>query len=80
MAKIIIINNATQEETLVATFRADVEAFQCASLFQAMLHPDTNMEYRVVVKRKGLTRYVTPDSFRTTLNNSVNLLNHLNFI
>lgn len=76
MAKIIFIGNLNQETT-VATFKKDVEAFQAASLFNAILPLNSSFVYVVEYKVKGATKRTIPDNLRQTVDNLVNLKEHL---
>lgn len=65
----IIQVGPTGEETIVATFSADIEAFQAAALFQAIIGEDSMYKYYVEMRHKGQTRRVQPDPLRFTINN-----------
>ena len=76
-AKIILVD-PVGNETVVATFRSTIEAFQAASLFQAICNTD-NYTYYVDyhVKGKGFRR-TQPDSLSSLVNNSKVLQAKLN--
>lgn len=72
-SKVILVNLTTQEETLVATVKSNVEAFQFASLLQAMTVSENYIYYvDHAVKGKGMRR-TQPDSFTSMVNNSIHL-------
>lgn len=75
MAKIILTNGQT--ETLVATFKSTLEAFQAAALFQAILHPGSNYQYIVDFKERGTSKRRQPDSLTNTVNSLTYLREHL---
>jgi hypothetical protein len=76
-SKVILVNLATQEETLVATVKSSVEAFQFASLLQAMVVSENYIYYvDHFIKGKG-GRRSQPDSFASMVNNSTHLTNLL---
>lgn len=76
MAKIIIVDQFGNE-TLVATFRGDSDALSCAAFLQASIHPDSKVWYRVVLKRKGVSRSIAPDNIRQVIYSSVNLSDNI---
>lgn len=77
-AKVIFINPIGQE-TIVATVKSDVEAFQIAALFQAILPAQTTCRYVVEHKPKcSYLKRTTPDPFRHTVNNLIYLREHIN--
>lgn len=76
MAKIIFIGQFN-EETTVATFKKNVEAFQAASLFNAILPINSSYCYVVEYKVKGQTKRTIPDQLKQTVSNLVNLKEHL---
>lgn len=76
MAKIILINGVMQE-TNIATFKSDIEAFQAASLFNAILHDGSTYYYIVEYKAKGKVKRTIPDGLRQTVANLSTLYNHL---
>ncbi len=71
MAKVIVVNAATNEEHIVATVKSDMEAFQFASLLQAMVDSD-NYRYYIEYKSCGIRRS-SPDSFLSMVNSSERL-------
>lgn len=76
-SKVILIDSVGNE-TLVATFRSTVEAFQAAALFQNIIGENTSYSYYVdhLVKGKGMKR-TAPDNLRATVSNITNLYNSL---
>lgn len=77
MAAKIILIDAYDNEFLVATFKAPIEANQAASMFQAMLHPESKSMYVVETKEKGVNKRRMVQSFRATVANSINIREHL---
>lgn len=77
MAAKIIFIDPFEQEFLVATFRATIEANQAASMFQAMLHPESKAMYVVETKEKGVNKRRMVQSFRATVANSINIREHL---
>lgn len=77
MAAKIILISPSGSETKVANFKANIEAFQAASLFNAILHPDSRHIYIVEYKAKGITRRTTPDTLKQTVSNITTLHEHL---
>lgn len=75
MANIILINGMI--ETKVATFKSTLEAFQCAALLNAILHPDSKYIYVVDHKHKGTNKRTQPDNLRQTVSNLTYLYEHL---
>lgn len=70
----IILCGPGNSETLVASFRSSVEAFQCAALLQAITNSDNYVYYvDCHIKGKGMRR-IQPDSITSTVFNSPNLL------
>ena len=76
-SKIILVNHSVNEETEVATFKSTIEAFQCASLLQALVNSE-NFIYYVDhwIKGKGHRR-TQPDNIRIFVSNSLNLYEKL---
>jgi hypothetical protein len=70
-AKVILIDPANNE-TLVATFKSDIEAFQAASLFQA-LTVTNGYVYRIEHKHNGVLRRTAPQPFTQVVGNSPHL-------
>jgi hypothetical protein len=76
MPKIILID-PIGNETKVATFRADVEVFQCAAMLQAILDKDSKYMYVVEHKYKGSNRRTTPDRFNCSIGSLIHLYNSI---
>lgn len=77
-AKIMLINGTT--ETLVGTMKSNIEAFQAASLFNAMLTPESKCYYVVDWKDGKTHKRSSPDNFCSTVSNISTLYHHLKFI
>jgi hypothetical protein len=72
-AKVILTNPHNLPETLVGTFTSTVEAFQCASLLQAILGEDSQYRYCIDHKHNGQLRRTQPDNIRIHISNLVTL-------
>jgi hypothetical protein len=76
MTKIIIINEIGEALT-VATFKAPIEALQCAALLAAMQHPEDKKIYYVERKTQGRTIRTQPETLRNTVSTNPNIYTHL---
>jgi hypothetical protein len=54
--KLIVIDDITNEETIVARFKTNTEAMQCGELLQSMVQSHLKLSYWIEFKEKGMTK------------------------